>query len=394
VVQPTDSPSEAAFRAQARAWLEQNAVEHSSPPIAPSAIVAEWSPAEETARMAAAKRWQRRKFDAGWAGVAWPAEYGGRGGSPIEQIIFDQEESAFDVPRDALIVGLGWCGPAVLLHGTPDQRARFLPPLLSGDEVWCQLFSEPNAGSDLAGLGTRAWADGDEWVIEGQKVWTTFAHLSDWGLCIARTDPTAPKHRGLTAFLVDMRSPGVEVMPLRQMTGAANFNEVFLHEVRVGDDRRIGAEGDGWRLVITTFMFERLGVLVGQGSMLDAARQLVGGNPVHRNRWLQAWIKGRVLRFSALRQLTSLSRGEVPGPEGSVGKLMGTLILSDLYGDALTHLGARGMLNGDDAPEGGEWQSAFLGTPGLRIGGGTDQIQRNIIAERVLGLPKDPTGNP
>jgi alkylation response protein AidB-like acyl-CoA dehydrogenase len=388
-VQPYDSPSEAEFRLEARAWLEANADRQVDPPIIPSAIVAEWSPEQELEKLTEARRWQRRKFEVGWAGIAWPREVGGRGGTLVEQVIFDQEESGYDVPRDALIVGLGWCGPALLLLGDQEQRLRYLPPLLAGDEVWCQLFSEPGAGSDLAGLRTRAVADGDEWVIDGEKVWTTFAHLSDRGLCIARTDPGA-KHHGLTAFMIDMKSPGLEARPVRQMTGAANFNQVFLEEVRVSDRDRVGGVGEGWRAVITTFMFERIGALVGRGSMLEAARQLVRSGSPSKDAWVRNWIKGRVLGFTALRQLTALAKGGIPGPEGSVGKLLGTTILSSLYGQALTDLGAGGMLAGNDAPSGGDWQDAFLGTPGLRIGGGTDEIQRNIIAERVLGLPKDP----
>lgn len=388
-MQPYDSVEESEFRAEARSWLTANAKPHASPPIAPSAIVAEWSTEEEVEKLAEARAWQRQKFEAGWAGVAWPAEYGGRGGTPVQQVIFDQEESDFDVPRDALIVGLGWCGPALLFLATEEQRDRLIRPLLSGEEVWCQLFSEPGAGSDLGGLATRAVADGDEWVVDGQKVWTTFAHLSDWGLCIARTDPDQPKHRGLSAFVVDMRSPGVESRPVRQMTGAANYNEVYLDNVRVPDSQRIGAVGDGWRVVITTFMFERMGILVGRGSMLQAARGLLSKDRRGIDQWTRNWINGRVLGFTALRQLTSVARGEIPGPEGSLGKLVGTQILSDLYAQAVANLGAAGLLAGADAPFDGDWQDAFLGTPGLRIGGGTDQIQRNIIAERVLGLPKD-----
>ncbi len=388
-VQPYDSPAEAAFRAEARGWLRANATPHASPPIAPSAIVAEWTPEEEEHKLIEAREWQRRKFEAGWAGIAWPREYGGRGGTPVEQIIFDQEESDFNVPRDALIVGLGWCGPTVLLLGAASLRERVIPPLLSGGEVWCQLFSEPGAGSDLAGLSTSAVRDGEEWVISGQKVWTTFAHLSDWGLCVARTDPDQAKHRGLTAFMVDMHSPGVESRPVRQMTGSSSFNEVFLSEVRVPDGNRVGGIGEGWRMVITTFMFERMGVLTGKGAMLEAARRLLPGDRRTTDQWVRNWIQGRVLFFTALRQLTALARGQIPGSEGSLGKLVGTKLLSDLYSEALSNLGAAGMLAGADAPDQGEWQDAFLGTPGLRIGGGTDEIQRNIIAERVLGLPKD-----
>ncbi|HJU80456.1 MAG TPA: acyl-CoA dehydrogenase family protein [Acidimicrobiia bacterium] len=392
-MEPFDSPEEAQFRAQARAWLEANADRPPAPPIAPSAIVAEWTPAEEVQKLAEARAWQKLKFDAGWAGIAWPPAYGGRGRSIVEHNIFSAEESHFDIPHDALVVGLAWCGPAVLLLGNEEQRQRLLPPLLSGSEVWCQLFSEPGSGSDLASLSTKAVHDGDEWVISGQKVWTTFAHLSDWGLCIARTDPELPPHRGLSAFVVDMRSPGVETRQIRQMTGSANFNEVFLNEVRVPDSNRIGEVGDGWRVVITTFMFERTAVLSIGATVADAFTSLLAarapGDGSQRDRFLRVIVAGKALGYTQLRMATALSQGRMPGPEGSVAKLVGTTLLADLYDQALDVLGADGLLADGDAPYGGEWQDAFLGTPGLRIGGGTDQIQRNIIAERILGLPKD-----
>ncbi|NIS33350.1 MAG: acyl-CoA dehydrogenase, partial [Actinobacteria bacterium] len=242
-MQPYDSPEEAAFRAEARAWLEANAPRRDREPVAASAVIAEWSPEEEEVRLAEARAWQAKKFDAGWAGIAWPEEFGGRGGTLLDALIFAQEEGAFDTPGDALIVGLGWVGMAVMIHGSPSQRERFLRPMLRGDEVWCQLFSEPAAGSDSAAVATTAVRDGDEWVITGQKVWTTFAHRSDWGLCVARHDPELPKHVGLTAFVVDMRDPGVTCRPLRQMTDSANFNEVFFDGVRIPDDRRVDAVG-------------------------------------------------------------------------------------------------------------------------------------------------------
>lgn len=392
-MEPFDSPEEAQFRAEARAWLEANAHRPSAPPIAPSAIVAEWTPAEEVQKLAEARAWQKLKFGAGWAGIAWPAAYGGRGRSIVEHNIFSAEEAQFDIPHDALVVGLAWCGPAILLLGKEEQRQRLLPPLLSGSEVWCQLFSEPGSGSDLASLSTKAVRDGDEWVINGQKVWTTFAHLSDWGLCIARTDPELPPHRGLSAFVVDMRSPGVETRQIRQMTGSANFNEVFLNEVRVPDSNRIGEVGDGWRVVITTFMFERTAVLSIGATVADAFTSLLAARAPsdgsQRERFLRVIVAGKALGYTQLRMATALSQGRMPGPEGSVAKLVGTTLLADLYDQALDVLGADGLLADGDAPYGGEWQDAFLGTPGLRIGGGTDQIQRNIIAERILGLPKD-----
>jgi len=394
-MEPFDSPAEAAFRAEARAFLETHAEPLAPWVVAPSAIVAEWSPEEEAERLAEARAWQRTKFDAGWAGIAWPAEYGGRSGTLVEQLIFAEEEARFDVPRDALIVGLGWCGPAVLQHGTPWQRQRLLPPLLRGDEVWCQLFSEPSAGSDLAGLGTRAIRDGDEWHVTGQKVWTTFARHADWGLLIARHDPDLPKHRGLTAFVLDMRSPGVEVRPLRQMTGATNFNEVYLDDVVVEDRYRVGEVGDGWRVVISTFMWERLSLVYGSDRVLDALVALIrergrSGDATVRDRYAAIYAKAAALRFTGMRLLTAVSRGAPPGPEGSIVKLLATGMLDDAHTMALDLFEAAGALDASAAPWHGEWHAAFLGMPGLRIGGGTDQIQRNIIGERVLGLPGEP----
>jgi alkylation response protein AidB-like acyl-CoA dehydrogenase len=351
--------------------------------------VAEWTHEEEEARLAEARSWQRTKSEAGWAGIAWPREYGGRGGGLIEQAIFAEEEANFDVPRDALGVGLSWCGPAVLVLGDEEQKRRFLPPLLAGEEVWCQLFSEPGAGSDLAGLSTRAERYDDEWLLTGEKVWTTFAHRSDWGLCVARHDPDQPKHGGLTAFIVDMRSPGVSARPLRQMTGAANFNQVHLDGVRVPDRLRVGAIGAGWRVVITTFMFERVGAAFAVAPILEALRPLVNGDPRRTDSYVRAYIMLRTLTFARMRMLTALSKGAGPGPEGSIGKLMGTQMLTSLYELGLESLDAGGMLAGENGRDGGDWAAAFLGAPGLRIGGGTDDIQRNIIGERLLGLPKD-----
>jgi alkylation response protein AidB-like acyl-CoA dehydrogenase len=389
-MRPYDSPEEAAFRAEARAWLADHARPHAGPPVIPSAIVAEWAPDEEAERLAEARAWQAAKYDDGWAGISWPSSYGGRGGSLIEEQIFAQEESAFDVPRDALVVGTGWCGPAIMLHGSDEQKDELLRPLLRGDEVWCQLFSEPGAGSDLAGLAARADRDGDEWFLSGQKTWTTFAHQADWGFCIARHDPSVPKHRGMTAFMVDMKAPGVECRPLVQMTQSANFNEVFLDGVRVPDTCRIGDIGDGWRLVITTFMFERMSASLVTGGTLDALRMLVSDHdpgPETRDRFAALYARSQVLRYTGLRLMTAISQGRQPGPEGSILKLEGTRLLSDIYELAIEMLGPAGLLSGRGAPWKGEWGAGFLGAPGLRIGGGTDQIQRNIIGERVLGLP-------
>jgi alkylation response protein AidB-like acyl-CoA dehydrogenase len=391
---PFDSPDDARFRAEAREFLRSNAAPAPPELVTASAIVAEWTPEEEATRLAEARRWQRVKFDSGWAGIHWPEAHGGRGGSLIEHVIFSQEEATFDVPYDALVVGVGWCGSAVLEHGTDEQRRRFLPKVLSGDEVWCQLYSEPDAGSDLGGLRTRAERDGEEWVLTGQKAWTTFAHLSDWGLCIARHDAVATKHRGLSAFMIDMRGDGVEVKPVRQMTDSANFNEVILDEVRVADSLRIGDLGDGWRVVISTFMWERVGALAGTDRILAALKRLVAESGLRsdsrvRQRYADLFARAEVLRFNLLRMTTALSQGRLPGPEGSIMKLAGTSLLTDVYSFALELQGTAGLLTGNHAPWAGEWQSGFLGAPGLRIGGGTDEVQRNIIGERVLGLPGD-----
>lgn len=389
-MEPFDSPEEASFRLEARRWLAANAEPLLRPAVAPSAIVAEWRDEDEEEKLAAARRWQRTKYDAGWAGIAWPPEAGGGGGTPIQAAIFAEEELRFAVPRDALAVGLGWCGPAILQHGSRELHERFLRPLLRGDEIWCQLFSEPSAGSDLAGLSTRARRDGDEWLLSGQKLWTTFAHRSDWGLCIARHDPEVPKHRGLTAFIVDMHGPGIDYRPVTQMTGSRNFNEVFLGEVRVLDRLRVGAVGEGWGVVVTTFMHERMGLTVDVQGVVAALRELIADrrdDPRIRDRYAGLYARAKVLRYQRLRLLTDLAKGMTPGPEGSIMKLAATTLLREVYDFAIELLGARGTLGGADVFS--EWRAAFLGVPGLRIGGGTDQIQRNIIGERILGLPSD-----
>jgi acyl-CoA dehydrogenase len=393
-VRPYDSPEEAAFRAEARSWLEANAERHAEARVLLSSIIAEWSPAEEEEELERARAWQRKKFDAGWAGVDWPAAHGGRGGTAMEALIFSEEEAHFDVPADALVVGIGWCGKAILEHADGVLAGRMLPPLLRGDEVWCQLFSEPSAGSDLAGLGTRATRDGDEWILHGQKSWTTLAHLADWGLLISRHDPDLPKHQGLTAFLLDMKGEGIEARSLRQMTDSANFNEVFFDGARVPDSQRVGDVGSGWAVVLSAFTHERFSSSFANTGVISALRALVeqsgrGDEPEIRDRFADVYIRAQTLRYTNLRLLTAVSHGKNPGPEGSTMKLAGSILLSDIYELGLDLLGAYGGLGGRDAPAGGEWHAGFLGIPGLRIGGGTDQIQRNIIGERVLGLPPD-----
>ena len=370
-----DSPREAAFRAAAREWLEANAKLRAVEPLTASE--------DDVARhVDECKRWQRTLYEGGWAGLTWPPEYGGRGATSIEAAIFAQEQNRFDVATGIFAVGIGMVGPTLIAHGTPAQKRRFLDPLLRGDEVWCQLFSEPGAGSDLAGLATRAVPHGDEWVVNGQKVWTSGAHFSDWAILLARTDPAAPKHRGITYFLVDMRTPGIDVRPLRQINGAAHFNEVFLTDVRIPAHQVVGEVNGGWGPTLTTLANERtfIGGSAGVGWRDIEALGRGCVDPRLRQDLAAAYTRWEVMRFLGLRVQTALSQGRPPGPESSILKLFYSQHLSRTADLALT---LQGM--GD-----GPWTNYFLTQWAARIGGGTDQIQRNIIGERVLGLPPEP----
>jgi alkylation response protein AidB-like acyl-CoA dehydrogenase len=343
------------------------------------------------------KEWQRTLSEGGWAGITWPVAYGGRGATPTEAALFAQEQSRFDVTTGVFAVGIGMVGPTLIAHGTPEQKQRFLGPMLRGEEVWCQLFSEPGAGSDLAGLSTRAVRDGDEWVVNGQKVWNSGAHFSDWGILLARTDSTQPKHRGITYFLVDMRTSGIDVRPLRQITGEAHFNEVFLTDVRIPVANVLGDVNDGWRVAQTTLANER--TLIGGGGgaagfrdIADLARATGGAADRRlRQELAAAYTRYQLVRFLGYRVQTARSRGQAPGPESSVVKLLVSQHQSRTADLVLALQGTRGTLAGDDAAGGGFWHSFFLNHWSSRIGGGTDQIQRNIIGERVLGLPREPS---
>jgi alkylation response protein AidB-like acyl-CoA dehydrogenase len=393
-----DTPDEAAFRAEARAFLAAHASLRTADD-ASRLLRHDPDPAAAAEHVARCKAWQRTLFDGGWAGITWPAAFGGRGGTGTQQAIFDQEQAAFDVSVGVFAVGIGMVGPTLIAHGTDGQKARYLEPLLRGEEIWCQLFSEPGAGSDLAGLSTRAVLDGDEWVVDGQKVWTSGAQHSDWGILLARTDPTVPKHRGITFFVVDMRTPGIEVRPLRQINGVAHFNEVFLTGVRIPSTNVIGEVGDGWRVARTTLANERGligggvggGGAGGVGEVIELARRL-GRNrdPLVRQGLAALYVRTQLLRYLGLRARTASSQGRPPGPESSVLKLAYSRH-AGLTGDlVLEVLGASGCLAGQSAVDGGFWQQQFLGQWSVRIGGGTDQIQRNVIGERVLGLPPEP----
>jgi alkylation response protein AidB-like acyl-CoA dehydrogenase len=390
-----DTPEEAAYRARARAWLTDNA-EPRQPGEAPEEM-------EPEARLAAARAWQAKRAEGGYACISWPKEWGGAGGTAMEQVIFAQEEAEFRVPpmREFFEIGLGFCLPTVIKFAPPQQVELFVAPAVRGEEIWCQLFSEPAAGSDLAGLRTQAVRDGDEWVVNGQKVWTSGAHFSDFGLLLVRTDPTVPKHKGLTMFWVDMKAPGVEVRPIHQMSDARHFNEVYFTDVRLKDSQRLGAVGEGWKVSLVTLMNERVsgGGLAGPnvGEVAALARELPGrdggpliDDPAFRQKLAEWHVLTEGVKLTRFRTMTALSRGETPGPESSIGKLVAASELLDIAHEAVEAQGAGGII--DDpaiSAKGAIFQYSMLHTPGLRIAGGTDQILRNIIAERVLGLPGD-----
>ena len=389
-----DTPEEAAFRAEARAWLEANAIPKGHPDDFSAGM---WSTDySEEEYVKRCREWQGVLAEGGWAGITWPAELGGRGGRPIEGAIFNQEQARFGVSNGVFAIAIGMVGPTLLAHGTDDQKRRFLPPMLKGDEVWCQLFSEPEAGSDLAAIATRAERDGDEWVVTGQKVWTSAAHRAEWGILLARTDPDVPKHKGITYFLVDMRTPGIDIRPLRQMTGDAHFSEVFLDDVRIPAANVLGEVGEGWRVAQTTLASERSAIAGGSGGadppgLIALAQQRgVADDPLVRQAVVEAHLRSELLRYLRLRSQTALSKGERPGPEGSVMKLAYARFMQQMTTTAMHLQGALGMLDDPSLlPRGGVWTTKFLHSPSLRIAGGSDQIQGNIIGERVLGLPAE-----
>ncbi len=388
-----DTPEEAAFRAEARNWLTQ----HARPRGEASAVQRahhDPDPAADARHVAACRQWQLALYEGGWAGITWPKEYGGRGGTPMQQTIFNQEQSCCDVAVGAFAVGIGMVGPTLIAWGSDEQKHDHLDAMLRGDNVWCQLFSEPGAGSDLAGLATRAVRDGDEWVLNGQKVWTSGAHHSDQAILLARTDPEQPKHRGITYFIVDMSTPGIDVRPLRQINGVAHFNEVFLTDVRIPAANVVGPVGDGWRVAQTTLLSERTFIGSGSGLTFADLRGLVrstatGPDARLRQRVADAFTRFEILRYLGLRVQTAISQGRQPGPESSVLKLAMSQHTAATGALVVSLQGPRGMLMGDAAPADGYWQQYFLGQWSTRIGGGTDQIQRNIIGERVLGLPRE-----
>jgi acyl-CoA dehydrogenase len=381
-----DSPEEAAFRSSARAWLEANA-----PPRPPGGFSSA-RPTDED-YVAANKRWQARLDEGGWAGIAWPSQHGGQGRSLALDLVFQEEQARFDVTTALFDVAIGMAGPTISQHGNEQQRARFLPPMLRGEEVWCQLFSEPSAGSDLAGIMTRATRCRGGWRIDGQKVWTSQARHADFGILLARTDFDAPKHRGITYFLFDMRAPGVEVQPIRQMNGAAEFNQVFLTDVFVSDDAVLGETHGGWAVAMTTLSNERNLVgsaWAGYDELADVARARgLSNDPVVRQALAAAWIDAQLLRLFGFRVRTALTRGDRLGPLPSIINLLFARHLRRTGDLGLELLGPAGQLLDPTIGDTG-WQQHFLTAPCVRIASGTDEIQLNIVGERGLGLPSEP----
>ncbi len=376
-----DSDGEAAFRAEARVFLEAHA---------PADLPDYFDDDDDESFVERWRAWHEVVVEHGWAALTWPAEYGGRGLGPVEQIVWNQELARQGIGESLYVVGIGMAGPTIIAHGSDEQKRRYLDPMRTGEEIWCQLFSEPGAGSDLAALATRAVRDGDDWVVTGQKTWCSGAHYGDFGILLARTDPSLPKHDGITYFLTEMRAPGVEVRPLRQMTGGSHFNEVFLNEVRIPDERRLGPVGGGWGVAMTTLMNERMAMgglerMFSFDTLLEHARaHRENVDEPTRDEIARLYTWTRTLELLNARIITKLGRGEIPDAESSVMKLALARVVTKYAELGLRLLGPEALLRR------GYWQNQFLGAPSLHIAGGTDEIQKNIAAERVLGLPREP----
>lgn len=388
-----DTPDEAAFRAEVRAWLEANATPKRSRDEKFGAGL------DEAGYLAAARAWQAKKAAAGYAAIAAPREMGGLGGTPAMQVIYGQEEARFLTPGLVFEVSLGTALPTVAMWGTAGQKSAYLAPAFRGDHIWCQLFSEPSAGSDLGNVRTRAVREGDEWVVTGQKVWTSGAHFADYGILLARTDWDSPKSKGLTMFILDMKLPGIEVRPIRQISEEAHFNEVFLSEVRLPDSARLGPEGQGWKVMLSTLMQERFSLgenfssdLYDQIAALARQVQWNGRQAIEDARVRAGIADAYIAQFGVdlivRRGMSAISKGVSPGPEMAAIKLIGARAFQTAGALAVELGGAEGLIAAEDL--GPDWrlpQLFWISAPGARIAGGTDEIQKNTIAERVLGLP-------
>ena len=387
------SEHEEAFRKDVRHWLEA----HLPDDLRGRAFAASRADRDEVRRLRA---WQKTMYEAGYVGMDWPREFGGRGASIVEMVILYQEMARAESPQFVNRGGISMLGPTLMKHGTPAQQTRFLPKILTAEEVWCQGFSEPNAGSDLANLQTRAVRDDGHFVVNGQKVWTSMAHVADWCFLLVRTDPTAPKHRGISFLLVDMTTPGITVRPLRQITGEAEFNEVFFDNVRVPVENLVGQLNEGWSVAITTLAYERdLLTFIRHISLRNALHRLVrlvrertkNTDPVVRQHVASLWIAEQALALNGYRSLTKILRGGVPGPEGSTSKLFWSQVDQDLAQVATEVIGPYSQITHGSpwAVDEGQWEFYEMLARASGIRAGTSEILRNILAERVLGLPKD-----
>jgi alkylation response protein AidB-like acyl-CoA dehydrogenase len=393
----TLTPAEAQFRDECRVWLDAHVPRQWHDPACRESLTA----GEEIAFL---KSWQQTLYDGGWVGLAWPREYGGRSATLMEQVIFNQEMARAKAPPLINVLGLIVAGPTIMVHGTEEQKRRYLPNILNAEEIWCQGFSEPNSGSDLASLATRASLDGDDLVVNGQKIWNSYGHLAQQCLLLVRTDAHIPKHQGISALIVDMQSPGVTVKPLRQITGDAEFNEIFFDNVRVPRANLLGALNDGWNVAMTILMFERLNTAallemqtkIALDELIDTARRTLRNgrpateDPLIRQKLAEIYTEVEILRLSTYRSITRLQRGARPGPEGSVDKLFWSETAQHLFEVAMEILGPQGqLLKGSKwAVDSGHWSYHFLRSRADTIAGGTSEILRNIIGERVLGLPR------
>jgi len=389
------TPSELTFRDQVRSWLAANV---------PSDWEKRRTEDELQERFEFLRAWQKRVFEAGWAGIAWPKEFGGRGATLMEQVIFTEEMARAGAPPLANVLGLMLIGPTIIAYGTDGQKKRFLPNILSADEIWCQGFSEPNAGSDLANVRTEAKLNGDHYIINGQKVWTSYGWAADWCALLTRSDPESSKHKGLTYILVDMKSPGVEVRPLRQMTGESEFCELFFHNVKAPVENVLGKVGDGWNVAIGTLMHERS--TLGAGMQITFKRQFdrlvqlshtierngrpACDDPIIRQKLAQCYTEIEIMRLNQMRAITRINQKGLPGPEGSIQKIFWTELNQRFQQVAAELLGPYVQLTkgADVAVDDGVWAYSFLRARGNTIEAGTSEIQRNIVGHFVLGLPK------
>ena len=388
------TPEETKFRDELRTWLEANVPKDWG----------EWreKPLEES--FPYLRAWQRKLYEGGWAAVSWPKEYGGRGATLMEQSLFWEEMARVEAPPMANSLGLGLIGPTIIAYGTDEQKKRFIPKILSAEEIWCQGFSEPNAGSDLAALQTEARLDGDHYIVNGQKVWTSYGWIGNWCELVVRTDSNVPKHKGLSVLLIDMKSPGVEVRPLKQMTGESEFNEIFFRDVRVPVANLLGKVNDGWNVAVSTLMYERgsygarLHLIFKRAitRLIELSRKFqkdghpAAQDPITRQKLAQCYAEIEIMRWNQLRAFSRVTATGVPGPEGSIQKIFWSELNQRLQQIAQEVFGPYGqLLAGDkDAVDNGIWSHGYLRTRGNTIEAGTSEVQRNIIGHFVLGLPR------